>query len=254
MSSSTTEQKSSSSKQRSPTSTSRTTKFFEDDGVPTVRRPLGPQVTHRGEGSNYVLPASHQALEPPVPMSPDPKPSEDAAETGAETEFEMINNRSDLTADEKLDTMLQARSEEQEKKAADEARQRVFGTRNVETPGKNRSRSPSNRTGRTEWIYDGRRTPDSSSPSFREYERQRSLMERRQRGELDSKFRPVDLPEKERMASRRSLTRSREDPAANRSPVANAPPDATLTQLAAAEHEASLYHNLLQREMLQQRR
>ena len=227
----------------SSTSTSRTTKVVKDDGVPTVRK-RSPQVTHRGKGSNYVLPASQKALEPPVPMSPDPKPSEDAAETGAETEFEMINNRSDLTADEKLDTMLQMRSEDQEKKAADEARERVFGTRNVETPGKNRSRSPSTRTGRTEWIYDGRRTPDSSSPSFREYERQRSLMERRQRGELDSKFRPVDLPERHRMASRRSQTRSREDPAANRSPVVNIPPDANLTQLATAEHEASVYHNL----------
>ena len=136
----------------SSTSTSRTTKVItatddnhivtEDEGVPTVRR-RSPQITHRGEGSNYVLPANQKALEPPVPMSPDPNLSENAADPGAETEFEKVNNRSDLTADEKLDTMLQMRSENQEKMAADEARERVFGTRNVETPGKKRSRSPS---------------------------------------------------------------------------------------------------------------
>ena len=112
--------------------------------VPQLRK-RSPQFTHRGEGSNYVLPAGQSALEPPVPMSPAPNPSENAAQPGAQTEFDMVNARSDLTADEKLDTMLQMQGEEQRKRATEEAKQRVFGTRNAETPGKRRSRSPSSR-------------------------------------------------------------------------------------------------------------
>ena len=145
----------------SSTSTSRTIKANKKDGAPSTRKG-NPQVTHRGKGSNYVLPTSQQALEPPVPMSPDPNSSEHAAKTGVETEFDKVNTRSDLMADEKLDAMLQMHGENQQKKAADEARERVYGTQHAETPGKNRSRSPSNRTepGRkTEWVYDGRRTP-----------------------------------------------------------------------------------------------
>ena len=124
--------------------TSRTTKVLKEDGAPTVRR-RSPQVTYRGEGSSSVLPPSQEALEPPVPMSPVPKLSEDAVQSGAKTVFDKVNARSDLMAEEKLETMLQMHGENQKRKAADEARERVFGPRNVETPGKTRSRSPSTR-------------------------------------------------------------------------------------------------------------
>ena len=210
--------------------TSRTTRTTRD-GTPTVRR-RSPQVSHRGEGSNPVLPPSQQALDPPVPPSPVPKSSEDAAQSGANTAFERVNARTDLMADEKLDAMLQMHGDDQRRRAADEARERVFGPRNAETPGKTRSRSPSTREpniSSTDWVYDsrpGRRTPSSTSPSFREYERQRSLVQRRERwsehthpntwyphaGELNSKFQtipPYTRPTGRHRSAQRSRVRRR---------------------------------------------
>ena len=111
----------------SSTSTSRTTKLIkEEEGAPNVKR-KDPQVTHRGEGSSSVLPPTQKALEPPVPMSPVPKPSDDAAETGVKTAFEEVNARSDLKADEKLDILSQQNQEQDAFKAEQAARDRIHG-------------------------------------------------------------------------------------------------------------------------------
>ena len=137
--------------------------------------------------------------------------------------------------------MLQMHNENQQKKAADEARERVYGTCNIGTPGKARSRSPSTRE------------TEVTGKAPRNQSRTKSTRSSRFSDRDDSK-------ERYRSASRRSQTKTREDPVPDQSPTANMVPEETEIQLAAvareattlAKREASAFEELLQKERLQQ--
>ena len=136
------------------TLTSSTQKSSDSSGAPQVRR-QSPQLTHRGQGSlgtsprttqseehfNSYLPKNSKLSEPPVPMSPEPT-SEAADDDGTDVMFEIVKQRN-LTEDDKLDACLRINQEAKDRKAVNEARTRIFGREDPDTPTKTRSRSPS---------------------------------------------------------------------------------------------------------------
>ena len=117
------------------------TKKTDAEKAPTVRK-QSPQFNHRGEDSAPHLPIPSEA---PVPMSPEPN-SVAATTDGADEEDYAIVGRQDLNADGKLEALYEAKRERKERKAENEARERIFGKDNPGTPGKARSRSPSTRS------------------------------------------------------------------------------------------------------------
>ena len=109
--------------------------------APTVRK-QSPQMNHRGEDSAPHLPIPSEA---PIPMSPEPN-SVAATTDGVDEEDYAILHRRDLSPDGKLDALYEVQRERKERKAENEARERIFGKDNPGTPGKARSRSPSTRS------------------------------------------------------------------------------------------------------------
>ena len=83
-------------------------------------------MTHRGEGSVSYHPTNPTPSETPIPMSPEPM-SGAAAQAGDDEEYEVVRPPI-LTPDEMLDSLLLQQKERQDKKAANEAGDRIYGT------------------------------------------------------------------------------------------------------------------------------